>query len=154
MVYVEVRSSTGPSATADDGERTPTFATPGAITGSIADTTLTVTSITSGVLQPGQLLSDTTAALLAGTRITAQLTGPTGGVGTYSVNQEQTVALEAMTTSLFLFAQIQPLSIPDLKQIEGLNIQGDKKAIYINGALDGVIRVTLKGSRRSLDGMR
>lgn len=37
-------------------------------------------------------------------------------------------------------AQVQALDGDDLKQIEGLNIQGTLKAIYIRGELAGVIR--------------
>lgn len=37
-------------------------------------------------------------------------------------------------------AQVQALDGDDLKQIEGLNIQGTLKAIYLRGALAGVVR--------------
>lgn len=37
-------------------------------------------------------------------------------------------------------AQIQALDNSDLKHIEGLNIQGDIRAIYLRGSLAGVIR--------------
>lgn len=37
-------------------------------------------------------------------------------------------------------AQVQALDGDDLKQIEGLNIQGTIKAIYMYGALAGVVR--------------
>jgi hypothetical protein len=42
-------------------------------------------------------------------------------------------------------AQVQPLSAGDLQQIEGLNIQGEKRAVYINGRTDGLIRQDQKG---------
>jgi hypothetical protein len=42
-------------------------------------------------------------------------------------------------------AQIQPMASRDLRQVEGLNLQGTLKAIYVNGELDGIVRVTLKG---------
>ena len=38
------------------------------------------------------------------------------------------------------FAQLQALDGVDLKQLEGLNIQGTIKAIYLRGALAGVVR--------------
>ena len=41
--------------------------------------------------------------------------------------------------------QVQALSYGDLRQLEGLNIQGVKRAIYVNGAVAGVIRVGQKG---------
>lgn len=44
-----------------------------------------------------------------------------------------------------VFAQIQALSAEDLSQIDGLNIQGEKRAVYINGRSDGVIRQDRKG---------
>lgn len=60
-------------------------------TGSISGTTLTVTGITSGTIGINQtnetLLSSGT--IVAGTRITAQLTGTPNGVGTYTVSQSQ-----------------------------------------------------------------
>lgn len=42
-------------------------------------------------------------------------------------------------------AQVQALDNSDLKQIEGLNIQGSIRAIYLRGALAGVIRPDSKG---------
>jgi autotransporter-associated beta strand protein len=66
-----------------------------AFTGSISGTTLTVGTLTSGALQPGQTLSGSGVA--AGTTIGALLTG-TGGTGsTYAVSVSQTVASESMT---------------------------------------------------------
>lgn len=47
--------------------------------------------------------------------------------------------------SVTVMAQVQPLSGRDLRQIEGLNLQGTLKAIYLNGEIDGVVRVQLKG---------
>ena len=41
-----------------DATRTPKFATPGALTASISGTVMTVTALTSGVLQVGQTLAD------------------------------------------------------------------------------------------------
>jgi len=48
---------------------------------------------------------------------------------------------DAVTVSV----QIQPLSDSDLKQLDGLNIQGDARAAYLNGQWDGVIRPDKKG---------
>lgn len=42
-------------------------------------------------------------------------------------------------------AQVQPLSQNDLRQVESLNLQGTLRSIYINGNVDGVVRVTAKG---------
>lgn len=43
------------------------------------------------------------------------------------------------------FAQVQELTSSELKQIEGLNIQGVMRAIYFRGPLNGVIRPDSKG---------
>lgn len=67
-------------------------------TGSIAGTTLTVTSLVSGALSVGQILSDLTGNLADGTEITAFGTGE-GGVGTYTVSINQTIGSEAMTSA-------------------------------------------------------
>jgi len=64
-------------------------ATAGAVvTGSISTTTLTVTAVTSGTLYVGQTIQGSTVT--AQTIITALGTG-TGGAGTYTVNNSQTV---------------------------------------------------------------
>lgn len=55
-----------------------------------ANTTLTVTDITSGSLYIGQTITGTNVA--SGTVITAFLSGSAGGIGTYTVNQSQLVA--------------------------------------------------------------
>lgn len=41
--------------------------------------------------------------------------------------------------------QIQALDSVDLKQLDGLNIQGDVRAIYLRGVLAGVVRPQSKG---------
>jgi hypothetical protein len=71
-----------------------TTQTNSSFTGSISGTTLTVTATTTGTIQVGQELSGTGVA--AGTVVTALGTG-TGGTGTYTVNNSQTVASEALT---------------------------------------------------------
>ena len=58
------------------------------VTGYISGTTLTVTAVASGALAVGQALSAT--GMTAGTTITALGTG-TGGAGTYTVNNSQTL---------------------------------------------------------------
>lgn len=67
-------------------------------TGSIASTTLTVSAISAGTIYPSMQISGT--GVTAGTRIVAQLTGTTGGTGTYTVSASQTVASTAMTGDL------------------------------------------------------
>lgn len=145
FVPVSVQISTGLTATAPDGSRAPGYATPGALTGSIAGTTLTVTAIISGAILPGVALADTTTALLAGTSVTEQLSGAPGGIGTYSVNRPQTVASEAMTTSLPLIGQIQPLTAWNLMQLDGIDLGGVRWKIYLNGEVDAIVRPENKG---------
>lgn len=145
QIAVSVQISTGPDATAADGTQTPSYATPGAITASIAGTVLNVTAIASGTLQAGQTLSDLTAALLPNTSITRQLSGTLDGVGTYSVNQEQTVPSEAMTTALLLSGQVQPLTARDLQQLDGVNLGGVRWKIYLFGQIDAIVRPERKG---------
>ena len=67
---------------------------PGAVvTAAIAGTTLTVSAVTSGTLFVGQTIQG--AGITTQTIITALGTG-TGGTGTYTVNNSQTVASETM----------------------------------------------------------
>lgn len=144
FIPATLRISTG-STTLDDGTRTPAYATPGSLTGSIAGAVLTVTAVTAGYLSPGQTLAG--AGVAAGTSITGQLTGTPGGVGTYSVSPATSapIASEAMTTSLVVQAQVQPLSTRDLQQLEGLNLGGEKRKIYLYGDVAAVIRAKDKG---------
>ena len=41
--------------------------------------------------------------------------------------------------------QVQPLTWRDIQQLDGLNLQGVRKRIYINGVVDGLVRATNKG---------
>jgi hypothetical protein len=67
-------------------------------TGSISTTTLTVSAVSAGSIFPSMQITGT--GVTAGTRIVAQLTGTTGGAGTYTVNTSQTVTSRAMTGDL------------------------------------------------------
>jgi hypothetical protein len=61
------------------------------VTGSIADNVLTVSAVGSGTVVPGGTISGTSVA--SGTQVVSQLSGTTGGIGTYAVSiPEQTVA--------------------------------------------------------------
>jgi hypothetical protein len=61
------------------------------VVGSIAGTTLTVDSVTTGTVAIGQTLSDALGQIGNGTQITAFQSG-SGATGTYTVNNTQTVA--------------------------------------------------------------
>jgi hypothetical protein len=41
--------------------------------------------------------------------------------------------------------QVQALSYSDLQQLEGLNIQGTRRAVYLDGAAFSLVRVAQKG---------
>lgn len=43
------------------------------------------------------------------------------------------------------FGQVQALTYTDLMKLDALNIQGIRRAIYINGKLDSLVRVDRKG---------
>jgi hypothetical protein len=144
-IPVTARISTGVTATDAGGNQSPGYATPGAITASIAGSVLTVSAVASGTLQAGQGLADLTAALLPGTAITGQLTGAPGGAGTYSLNNSQTVGSEAMTTAYNLIGQVQPISTRDLAQLEGINLGGVRWKVYLSGEVDAIVRPERKG---------
>ena len=71
------------------------------VTGSISTTNFTVTSIASGALAVGQVLSDSAGNILANTRIVSQTSGPSGGIGVYVVNNSQTFASQAVSAILY-----------------------------------------------------
>lgn len=141
FVPMTIRLSEGYTTQAD-GTRVPAYATPGTFTGSIAGQTLTVTAVTAGVLGTGQAIAGPGVA--TGTIITALGSG-TGGAGTYQVSIAQTVGEEAMTADLTAMGQVQPLSYKDLMQISGLNVNGLKNGIYMDGQVDAVVRNQIKG---------
>lgn len=77
-------------------------------TGSLNNsTTLTVTAITSGLLQVGSIITGT--GLATGTKITALGTG-TGGIGTYTVNISQLVVSTTMTADSIIYNHEQGLN--------------------------------------------
>lgn len=64
-------------------------------TASIAGTTMTVTAVGAGTIYPGANIKGT--GVTPGTVILSQLSGTTGGVGTYQVSISQTVASTTIT---------------------------------------------------------
>lgn len=77
------------------------------VTGSISDTTLNVTAVTSGTLEVGQIITGT--GISDGTRITALGTG-SGGTGTYTVSISQTVSsttIQATEQKIQLLVKIE-----------------------------------------------
>ncbi|MEI7296600.1 hypothetical protein WCQ02_31040 [Paraburkholderia tropica] len=47
--------------------------------------------------------------------------------------------------SIEMFAQIQPLLYRDLVQIDGLNLNGEKRAMYVNGDYQAIVRSSKEG---------
>jgi hypothetical protein len=69
---------------------------PAVFTGSVSGTTLTVSSMTSGTILPGMILSAAGTSSTQVTYINSQLTGTTGGVGTYNLSNSFTISSETM----------------------------------------------------------
>lgn len=88
------------------------------VTGSIASSTpfntdtaggvMTVTAVGSGTLYPGATISGTN--VVSGTTIVRQLTGTAGGVGTYEVSINQTVASTTISAAYGLFTAASGLT--------------------------------------------
>lgn len=67
-------------------------------TGSISGNVLTTTSFVFGVITPGMMLVGT--GVVSGTAISEQLSGTTGGVGTYNLNIPQTVSSRSLIAAV------------------------------------------------------
>ncbi len=65
--------------------------------GSCSGTTLTITSMNTGVIEVGDVISN--GGWTASTSIVSQLTGTTGGAGTYQVNNSQTRSQQTVNSS-------------------------------------------------------
>ena len=44
-----------------------------------------------------------------------------------------------------MYGDVQALQFGDLRQAEGLNVQGERRAIYLNGNFQGVVRPLVRG---------
>jgi hypothetical protein len=142
---VTIQVSAG-STTNPDGTRTPVYETPGVIISSITAGVLTVFGVNGGYLRAGQIISDLDNIVAPRTLITGQLTGTTGGIGTYQTsNEAQAVSIREMKTSLVLPGSVQPMTWRDLQQLDGLNIEGVRWKIYLHGQVDGIVRPEKKG---------
>lgn len=104
------------------------------VTASIAGTTMTVTAVGSGTLYPGHTIMGT--GVVYGTTIVSQLTGTTGGVGTYQVSFSQTVASTTITAGTWDF------------NIEGCEF------LDTTSVLNFVALVTGNATANSMDGFR
>lgn len=81
-----------------------------------------------------------------------------GAIGT--INPRMTVVLQISTgyttrpdgtrapgyaAPITLIGQWQPIAYQDIQMISGLNIQGDRRKIWLNGETDGLVREDNKG---------
>jgi hypothetical protein len=109
-------------------------------TGSIATTTLTVSAVSAGAIFPSMQITGT--GVTAGTRIVAQLTGTTGGTGTYTVSVSQTVSSTSITGDLpskivvaqsgFYNAQFSAQFINTTNDVQQIDIWFRKNGVNVN----------------------
>lgn len=62
----------------------------------------------------------------------------------YSTNPDGT-PIPKYANPVTVMGQVQELSDSEIRQADFLNIQGQKRAIYINGQIDGLVRVNKQG---------
>jgi hypothetical protein len=111
--------STGGSATGSIAAQT--FSVTGSITGAV----LTVTAVGSGTVEPGATISGTGVA--TGTMVTSQISGTSGGVGTYNVSiPEQSAASTTISGTYGLFTAASALTgafvVGDLLTGSGISV--------------------------------
>jgi len=109
-----------------------TYAT---FTGSISGTTLTVTAVSSGTIQIGQVISGT--GVTAGTTITALGTG-TGSTGTYTVSTSQTVASTTISTVALDFTGIPSWAKRVTVMFAGVSLSGTSNLLVQIGDAGGI----------------
>lgn len=51
----------------------------------------------------------------------------------------------AYAAPVVVFGQVQPMTWRDIEMTDGLNLNGTRRSIYLNGAIDGLVRVSNKG---------
>lgn len=79
---------------------------------------------------------------------------------TRAVNPQQTLIVQVSTGNatnadgtrtptyaapVTVLGDVQALTYKDIQQISGLNLNGTRRAIYLNGEVDGLVRVENKG---------
>lgn len=132
------------------GRVQPRYATPGSFIGGIAGGVLTVDQLLSGTLQTGQVIA--ASGLPPDVRIIDYLSGA-GGPGTYMVSAgcPDMVDGSNFTSELVVMGQIQPVGWRDIQMMEGMNLQGTRKKIWLYDRFDGLIRVSDKGGDLIID---
>lgn len=136
--------------TADNNKSDPD-AGPASFTGSISGTTLTVTAVSSGTVQVGQILSGT--GVTTGTQILALGTG-SGGTGTYTVSSSQTVSSTTITAAggsnwlpgSFYGSAIVPVTNSNITLTPA---QYAKSIIFFTGTLTGNVQVAFPNTTQT-----
>ncbi|WP_423392811.1 hypothetical protein [Burkholderia sp. LMG 21824] len=134
-----------------DNNKSDPDAGPASFTGSISGTTLTVTAVSSGTMQVGQILSGT--GITTGTQILALGTG-TGGTGTYTVNSSQTASSTTITAAggsnwlpgSFYGSTTIPVTNANITLTAA---QYSKRIIFITGTLTGNVQVTFPNTTQT-----
>jgi len=142
-VPLTVRVSTGEEETASGGVEN-TYATPGGGVADFAGSLMTVSAVSDGKLQRGQIVAG--AGLAGFPVIVEQVSGTAGGPGVYRLSAAQaTLSAVAFATSFVMMGQVQPLGWKDLQQIDGLNLQGTLRKAYLYGQVEAIVRDDEKG---------
>lgn len=113
-----------------------TIATTGNYTASISGTTMTVTAVTSGTIQVGQLIGGT--GVTANTRITALGTG-TGGTGTYTVSDSQTVSSTTIQTNGVQFTNTPSTAREIVLLLNGVSMTGSSNILTQIGSSGSIL---------------
>jgi hypothetical protein len=66
-------------------------------------------------------------------------------VATGSVTNQDGSRTPTYANPIVVQGQVQPLSFREIQQVEGLNLNGTQRAIFINGAVNGLVRPTNQG---------
>ena len=90
-------------------------------TAAIGGTSMVVSAVSSGTLAVGQLVQDGPGNVSSGTTIVNQVSGTTGGIGTYTVSMSQSVLSEAMTATTL--ANDVQLNLNEAPSIVAGNVQ-------------------------------
>ena len=107
-------------------------------TGSISSTTLTVTSVSSGyITTTNSLISGT--GIAGNTKITSQLTGTTGGIGTYRVSISQTVSSTSVTCYTLNNNILYYITDLGTTSITATSTSSDQTGAQFTGSISGFV---------------
>lgn len=125
------------------------------VTGSISGTVLTVSAVASGALAVNSVLSSD--LIQPPCLVVAPLSVSLDGTGTYTISLPQVVASGAISATGTgkripqfvrtdgLTMQVQAVSGQDLAHVDGLNLQGVYRTVYMNGTIMGADRPGVNG---------